>query len=107
MTFEYPAHFQPDCTGELVVSFRDLPECLTSGANEEEAFLEAQDALKVVLVARLDNGEKIPSPSPQLPGEHAIPTFIEKRVVANQMACSRGKMAGEVQNLIPLKGSRA
>ena len=54
MTLEYPACFQPDCTGELVVSFRDLPECLTSGANEEEAFLEARDALKVAIAARLD-----------------------------------------------------
>ena len=99
MTFEYPARFQPDCTGELVVSFRDLPECLTSGADEQEAFLEAQDALKVVIDWRLDNGEKIPSPSPQLPGEHAIPVFIEKRVVTNPMACSRGKMSGQATHL--------
>ena len=98
MTFEYPARFQPDSTGELVVSFRYLPECLTSGADEKEAFLEAQDALKVAIASRLDNGEQIPSPSPRLPSEHAIPAFIEKRVVANRVACSRDEMAGEVFN---------
>ena len=37
MHFVYPACLRPDCSGEIIVSFRDLPECLTSGADEPEA----------------------------------------------------------------------
>ena len=42
MRFTYPAHLQ--CTGadEIVVSFRDLPECLTSGVDETEALAEGR-----------------------------------------------------------------
>ena len=30
MQFRYPARLQPDLSGEITVSFRDFPECLTS-----------------------------------------------------------------------------
>ena len=41
MQFRYPAQLEPDGSGVVVVSFRDLPECLTSGADEAEALKEA------------------------------------------------------------------
>lgn len=37
MQFRYPARLQPYSSGQLIVSFRDLPECRTSGADEAEA----------------------------------------------------------------------
>ena len=46
MRFTYPARLRPDATGELIVSFRDLPECLTCGASEARALAEAADALE-------------------------------------------------------------
>ncbi len=72
MKFVYPAQMR--CTGpdEVVVSFRDLPECLTSGADEAEALFEAQDALEEAVAGRIDDGESIPTPSPLLPGERAV-----------------------------------
>ena len=57
---------------EVVVSFRDLPECLTSGEDEADALEEAQDALEEAIASRIDDREAIPVPSEALPGEHLI-----------------------------------
>ena len=61
---------------EIVVSFRDLPECLTSGADEIEALAEAADALDVAIAGRIvyppANGEPIPVPSARRADEHDV-----------------------------------
>ena len=72
MRFIYPARFQPDRTGEIIVSFRDLPGCLTSGSNRTEAQAAAADALEEAIAGRIDDGEEIPTPSPRCAGEHLI-----------------------------------
>ena len=72
MRFTYPAHLQ--CTGadEIAVSFRDLPECLTSGADETEALAEAADALEEAIAGRMNRTDLIPAPSPRQPGEFLV-----------------------------------
>ena len=72
MRFTYPARLRPDSTGELIVSFRDLPECLTSGADETEALAEAADALEEAIAGRIDDREPIPVPSPRRAREHLV-----------------------------------
>ena len=70
--FAYPAelwHAGPD---EVVVSFRDIERCHTSGADEVEALIEAQDALDEAIAKRIDDGEPVPAPSTPLPGEHLV-----------------------------------
>ena len=56
MRFVYPARLQRTGPDEIVVSFRDLPECLTSA-----------DALDVAIAGRIvyppANGEPIPLPT--------------------------------------------
>ena len=76
MRFAYAARFENTGPDEIVVSFRDLPECLTSGADEVEALEEAQDALEAVIAARINRGDSIPTPSELGPGEYliAVPT---------------------------------
>ena len=76
MRFTYPARLRPDSTGEFIVSFRDLPECLTSGADEADALAEAADALEEAIAGRIDDAERIPVPSARRSGEHhvAVPT---------------------------------
>ena len=73
MRFTYPARLWPDSTGELIVSFRDLPECLTSGANEAEALAEAEaaDALDEAIAGRINRGD-IPVPSTRRSGERHV-----------------------------------
>ena len=72
MRFTYPARLRPDSTGELVVSFRDLPECLTSGADEAEALAEAADALEEAIAGRINRTDSIPVPSPRRAAEHHV-----------------------------------
>ena len=57
---------------ETVVSFRDLPECLTSGTNAQEALSAAADALEEALAGRIDDGDPIPQPSAAEPGERNV-----------------------------------
>ena len=72
MQFRYPAQLQPDGSGAIVVSFRDLPECLTAGADEAEALKEAGDALEEAIAGRIDDAEPIPVPSRLRAGERLI-----------------------------------
>ena len=69
MRFVYPAELRRTGTDEIVVSFRDLPECLTSGVDEADALAEAADALDEAVAGRLDDHEPVPLPSPRRPGE--------------------------------------
>ncbi len=72
MQFTYPARLKRTGVDEIVVSFRDLPECLTSGADEAEALAEASDALEEAIAGRIDDRESIPPPSPRRAGEHSV-----------------------------------
>ena len=63
MTYLYPAKFQPDEAGRWVVSFPDLPEALTDGADLVEALRDAPDCLSEALASRIVDGEDIPAPS--------------------------------------------
>ena len=72
MRFTYPARLHRTGTDEIVVSFRDLPECLTSGADEAEALFEAADALEEAIAGRMNRADVIPAPSPRRAGEHLV-----------------------------------
>ena len=72
MRFAYPARLQRAGVEEIVVSFRDLPECLTSGADEAEALTEAADALEEAIAGRMNRTDLIPAPSPRRAGEHIV-----------------------------------
>ena len=76
MRFLYPAELWHAGPGEVVVSFRDIQGCHTSGADEAEALEEAQDALEEAIAGRINRGDPIPQPSAPLPGEYlvAVPT---------------------------------
>ena len=72
MQFRYPARLRTGSSGEIVVSFRDFPECLTSGRDMPEALSEARDALEEAIAGRIDDGEPIPSPSRRRAAEHFV-----------------------------------
>ena len=76
MRFLYPAELWHAGPGEVVVSFRDIQGCHTSGADEADALEEAQDALEEAIAGRINRGDPIPQPNASLPGEYlvAVPT---------------------------------
>ena len=57
---------------EIVVSFCDLPECLTSGTDEKEALAEAADALEEAIAGRMNRTDFIPVPSPRRADEYSV-----------------------------------
>ncbi len=68
MRFVYAAQLEPNGDA-VVVSFRDLPECLNSGADEADAL---EDALEEAVAGRIDDNEPIPVPRPAVSGEHLV-----------------------------------
>ena len=72
MQFIYPARLDRHGPDDIVVSFRDLPECLTGADTIAEALEEAQDALAEAVAGRIADGEEIPAPSAVRPGEHLV-----------------------------------
>jgi len=69
----YAARLEPQAEGGFLVRFRDLPECLTEGADRADALAQAADALGEALASRIVDGEEIPPPSPALGGEALVP----------------------------------
>ena len=72
MQFRYPARLQPDRSGEIIVSFRDIPECLHICTDEDEALIKTRDALEEAIAGLIDDGEPIPVPSRRRIGEQLI-----------------------------------
>ena len=62
MLDSYIAKFQDD-DGAILVTFPDLPEAITGGATEEEAFANAQEALELALLIYAGDGREIPEAS--------------------------------------------
>jgi antitoxin HicB len=69
MQFTYPAKIEKDEDGRFLVTFRDIPEAITDGADEGEALSEAFDVLDSALSFRVKYNEEIPEPSKARAGE--------------------------------------
>ena len=72
MKIMYPAKFDVDEAGRILVTFRDLPEVATDGADMDEAQREAADALTSALMFRMKYREDIPGPSRGRSDEEAV-----------------------------------
>lgn len=75
--FDYPVTLTPD--GDTVlVTFVDVPEALTFGADEDEALLQAVDALETALSFYVDARKPLPLPSRAEPGQQTVrPSALE------------------------------
>jgi antitoxin HicB len=62
-TFGYPARFEPDEDGRILVTFPDLAGVATDGADLVEARIQARDALSVGLGEIIARGGELPAAS--------------------------------------------
>ena len=78
----YPAHVQKERDG-YVVTFRDIPEALTSGATRQEALDMAQDALATAMDFYVEDRRQVPLPSKPRKGEDVVlmPASIAVKVL--------------------------
>ena len=72
MKIAYPARYEADEDGRILVTFRDLPEAATDGADIDEARAEAADLLDSALMFRMKYREGIPAPSKVRKGEELV-----------------------------------
>ena len=61
--YVYPAVFTEEDNGMYSVNFKDLESCYTCGDDIDDAILNAQDVLSMVLCRYEKNGIAIPKPS--------------------------------------------
>jgi antitoxin HicB len=75
--FNYPATLTKDGS-TFLVTFRDVPEAITFGADKEEALLNAVDALETGLSFYVESRKPLPLPSKAKRGEITVsPTALE------------------------------
>ncbi len=75
--FNYPVTLTPD-DGTVLVTFADVPEAITFGADEDEAMLQAIDALESALSFYVDDRKLLPTPSQPHPGQKTVsPSALE------------------------------
>jgi antitoxin HicB len=76
--FDYPVTLTPDDNGTLLVTFADVPEAITFGADEGEALLNAADALETGLSFYVDARRPLPRPSKPAKGQKTVrPSALE------------------------------
>jgi antitoxin HicB len=78
--FDYPVTLTPD-DGTVLVTFADVPEAITFGADEDEALLQAIDALETGLSFYVDSRKPLPVPS--------APTAKQKTVRPSALECAK------------------
>jgi len=77
MMFDYPVTLTPD-DGAVLVTFADVPEAITFGADEEEALLNAIDALETGLSFYVDARKPLPTVSQAAVGQKTVhPSALE------------------------------
>jgi antitoxin HicB len=75
--FDYPVTLTPD-DGTVLVTFPDVPEAITFGADKDEALLYAVDALETALSFYVDARKPLPSVSKAKRGQHTVrPSALE------------------------------
>ncbi len=96
-SFLYPAIFEsePGANGKTRVTFRDFPDVTTRGADWEDAFEAAKDAIRLAAMAWLRRSRDLPRASPRRPHEVLVPLDI---TIAAKAALNQAMEAGDIDN---------
>ena len=70
--FQYPVMLAAAEEGGYVVTFRDLPQLITQGEDEQDALNQASDAMDEVFAAYMIEGIGFPEPSKAKRREHLV-----------------------------------
>ncbi|MDR1461571.1 MAG: type II toxin-antitoxin system HicB family antitoxin [Azoarcus sp.] len=76
--FDYPVTMRLDDNGTMLVTFADVPEAITFGADEDEALMNAVDALETGLSFYVDGRKPLPPASKPQKGQKTVcPSALE------------------------------
>lgn len=70
--FQYPVLLTPAEEGGYVVTCRDLPQLITQGDDEQDALVQAADAMDEVFATYMIEGIAFPEPSKAKRREHLV-----------------------------------
>ena len=79
-TFVYRAKLEPGDRRGVVVTFPDVPEAITEGRNEAEAYAQAEEALGLALLTYPARG--LPLPKPRARGAGLVSIAVEPGIAA-------------------------
>lgn len=65
MQYAYYAALEPDPDGGFLVTFPDVPEAITHGADRADALASAREALALALRGIIADGRPLPAPAAQ------------------------------------------
>ncbi len=96
---EYPFELRPlsdDEGGGWLISYPDLPGCMSDGESPEEAMVNGKDALSAWLKAAAEVGREVPDPGEMPSGKFIarVPRSIHARLTA------RAKQEGVSMNAL-------
>ncbi|MBZ9822319.1 type II toxin-antitoxin system HicB family antitoxin [Mesorhizobium sp. CA4] len=91
-TYQYLAKLEPDPEGGFQVTFPDVPEAITGGADEAEALANASEALGLALRGILQDGRPLPSPGAK--GRDLVPVAIDPDTAFKLAVIEAFKAAG-------------
>lgn len=80
-TFVYFARFEPGEDHGVVVSFPDVPEAITQGDDEADAYVQAEEALGLALLTYPARGLPLPRAKTRR-GAGLVPVAVEAEVAA-------------------------
>lgn len=92
----YPVILTPDTNGSLLVTFPDLPEAASVGDDEDEALLNALDALETAVEIYFDERRPVPLPSKARKGQPVVtlPALVASKVLLwNEMLAQNVRKA--------------
>jgi antitoxin HicB len=84
----YPVKLELDTNETYLVTFPDIPEATSVGDDEDEALLNALDALESAIEIYFDEKREVPLPSKPKKGQHVVtlPALVVSKVLlANEM----------------------
>ncbi|MEZ2349629.1 type II toxin-antitoxin system HicB family antitoxin [Caballeronia sp. RCC_10] len=84
----YPVNLELDTNNSYLVTFPDIPEAISAGDDEDEALLNALDALQSAIEIYFDEKRELPMPSKPKKGQPVVilPALVVSKVLlANEM----------------------
>jgi antitoxin HicB len=91
-TFVYHARFEPGEDRGIVVSFPDVPEAITQGDDDADAYAQAEEALGLALLTYPARG--LPLPRSKTRGADLVPVAVEPEVAAKLAVIEAVRIAG-------------
>lgn len=83
----FAADFHAEPEGGMTVTFGDIPEAITFGADRQDAIAQAAAALDVAVGEYLRRGLALPEPSPV--GKGQVPIAVNPALARKAAAASR------------------